>query len=47
MPLPIESSAGEASAGPQRGQLGDTLIFIFISISFHAVPFLVSDTALA
>ena len=33
--------------GPQRGQLGDTFIFIFISISLHAVPFPVSDTARA
>ena len=31
----------------QRGQLEDTLMFIFISISFHAVPFPVSGTARA
>ena len=33
--------------GPQCGQLGDTFIIMFISISSHAVPFLVSDTARA
>ena len=35
--------------GPQRGHLGDTLIFIFsfIFISLHAVPFPVSGTARA
>ena len=33
--------------GPQCGQLGDTFIIMFMSISSHAVPFLVSDTARA
>ena len=46
-PQPRENAPASIRPGPQRGQLGDTIIFICIPISLRAVPFLVSGTARA
>ena len=46
-PQPRANVPASIRPGPQRGQLGDTIIFTVISISLRAVPFSVSGTARA